>query len=244
MYAADGTDSPPRQNLASRLWGVLASPRTVYRGVADTPRWMGVALTVASITIACHVCLQSTEVGRILRFERSVSRLESAGVRLDEATYERFRGQAMAPSMARTALESAVLIVGAGTGWVVLAGVLFLVFGITTGGQVAFRQVFAVVVTSSVVQAVRALVTTPLNLQMAAEARTDLGVLLPFLDESDFFARTCGGLDLFTVWWLLNLAVGVSVLYHKKLSLTGPVLLGAYFVLVLASAASRFARSG
>ena len=244
MYAANGMDAPTRQNLARRLWGTLVSPRTVYQEVAAAPRWLGVAAAVVGITIACHVSFQSTEVGRTVRFERTMSRIESAGVHLDDATYERFRRQALTPSMARTALESAVLFVGAGAGWIVLGGVLFLVFSLATAGQVAFRQVFAVVVTSSVVQALRGLVTTPWNYQMSAEVRTDLGVLLPFLDESSFLARTWAGLDLFTVWWLLNLAVGISVLYRKKVTLTGPLLLGGYLVIALATAAWQLARSG
>jgi len=55
--------------------------------------------------------------------------------------------------------------------------------------------------------------------------------------------RLLGMVDLFQIWWLVTLSIGLGVLYKRK---TGPIatsLLGIYFVIVLAIAAVRSALS-
>ena len=44
---------------------------------------------------------------------------------------------------------------------------------------------------------------------------TNLAVFLPFLDESSFLARLLGSIDLFFIWWMLSLAIGLGVLYRS-----------------------------
>jgi hypothetical protein len=49
---------------------------------------------------------------------------------------------------------------------------------------------------------------------------TTLGAFVSFLDENSFAARFLGSIDIFYVWWLFVLAVGLGVLYKRK---TGPI---------------------
>ncbi len=73
---------------------------------------------------------------------------------------------------------------------------------------------------------------------------TNLGVFLPFLDETTFPARLLGAIDLFLIWWLVNLAIGLGVLYKRR---TGPIATGflsVYLVIALIIAAIRTAVAG
>ena len=73
---------------------------------------------------------------------------------------------------------------------------------------------------------------------------TNLGVFAPFLDESSFAARLLSAIDLFIVWWIISLAIGLGVLYRKR---TGPVaatLLVIYVAIGIVIAAVKTAMSG
>jgi hypothetical protein len=89
------------------------------------------------------------------------------------------------------------------------------------GGDATFKQVFAVVCHSGVVLAALSVFTTPLAyVRESLSSATNLGVFLPFLDESSFLARMLGSIDLIFIWWMLSLAIGLGVLYRKR---TGPI---------------------
>ena len=45
---------------------------------------------------------------------------------------------------------------------------------------------------------------------------TNLAVFLPMLDESSFLAKLLGTIDLFLVWWVVVLAIGLGVLYQAQ----------------------------
>ena len=56
---------------------------------------------------------------------------------------------------------------------------------------------------------------------------------MPFLDESNILSRFLGTIDLFIVWWLIVLAIGLGVLYRRK---TAPIFwsfMGVYVVIAL-----------
>jgi hypothetical protein len=128
--------------------------------------------------------------------------------------------------------------------WAVMAGVLFLIFGVFTGGNATFKQVFAVVVHSAVIGAVSTVFVTPLNyFRQTLSSATNLGVFLPFLPEGSFFARLAGMVDLFLIWWVAVLSIGVAVTYKKKTGSVAMVLFGIYAVIALGIAAVMAARS-
>ena len=44
----------------------------------------------------------------------------------------------------------------------------------------------------------------------------NLGALLPMLDETSFLAKFLGMVDLFTIWWVVVLSIGLAALYKKQ----------------------------
>ena len=66
--------------------------------------------------------------------------------------------------------------------------------------------------------ALQQLFMMPLNYVREHRCRvaTSLAVFLPLLDETSFLARFLGSIDLFRIWWLVNLAIGLGVLYKRS----------------------------
>jgi hypothetical protein len=98
---------------------------------------------------------------------------------------------------------------------------------------------------SGVVTALQQMFVLPLDYaRQSLSSPTSLAVFAPFLDDTTFIARVLGGVDLFLLWWILNLAIGLAVLYKRR---TGPVATGmvvTYLAIVLIVAGVRTALSG
>src|SRR4029453_141488 len=106
------------------------------------------------------------------------------------------------------------------------------------GGEASFKQLFSVVVHAGAVSTLSAVFTGPLHyFRGAVGSATNLGVLLPMIDEKSFVGRLLGMTDLFIIWWLIVLAIGLAVLYRRRTQPIAISLLAIYAVIALAFAA-------
>lgn len=230
-------------SLGARFVGVLTSPRQTMAAVVAHPRWLLMALIVVVLTGGAQLWFQSTEVGKQVTLDASIRQIESLGITVSDQMYEQTREGIMNPSPARLAISAGAMLVFPPIIWAILAGVAYLVFGVFTGGMATFKQVYAVVVHSTVVGAVGALFTTPLNYVRQASSATNLAVFLPFLTEGSFLARLAGMVDLFIVWSLTVLSIGIAVAYRKKTGGVALIVFGIYALIAVAIAAFQAAGS-
>ncbi len=96
-------------------------------------------------------------------------------------------------------------------------------------GEASYRQVLAIVAHAGVILGLRQLVATPLSYSRETLASpTTLGLFFPMLDEASPPARFLGAVDLFVVWWVIVLAVGVALLYRRSAGSTALAFVGVY----------------
>jgi hypothetical protein len=120
----------------------------------------------------------------------------------------------------------------------VIAGILFAIFNAAMGGNATFKQVYAVVVHAGVIQALAQLFTGPLNyFRQSMTSATSLSVLLPMLPDGSFAARLAGMIDLFLIWWVVALAIGLAVLFRRRTQPIAISLFAVYAVIALGAAA-------
>jgi Yip1 domain len=228
--------------LLSRFIGVITSPKSTFQAVAAHPRWFGM-LALVTLVVAIFVSLPlTTEAGRQAALDSNVRQMENFGVQVNDQMYAN-----MAKSMRFAVYQTffSILCVGPIIS-VIVAGILYGVFAVLMGGQATFKQLFAVYVHSTVISAAGQLFTGPLNyFRGSMTSATNLAVMLPMIDEHSFIGRLLGMIDLFLVWWLVLLAIGLGVLYRRR---TQPIAIGlfaVYVVIILAAAAvmSAFGRT-
>jgi hypothetical protein len=241
--AAPAVTAPAHKSLMSRVIGVLLAPRGTYADVAARPRALG-ALVVVVLLMACaSVVFFSTEVGKQALIDQQIRTMESFGIKIPEAAYGQLEERMARPSTPY--ITAATQVVSIPLVMLVTAGIALAIFTAALGGDGTFKQVFAVVVHSGVIIAVQQLFVLPLDYaRESLSSPTNLAVFLPFLDEATFPARLLGSIDLFLIWWLVNLSIGLAVLYKRR---TGPVavgLLGVYLAIALIIAAAKTALSG
>jgi hypothetical protein len=72
----------------------------------------------------------------------------------------------------------------------------------------------------------------------------NLGALVPFMEESSAVARFLGTIDIFMVWYVLVLAIGLAVLYRRRTQPIAVTLFGIYGVIALGYALFPMLRGG
>jgi hypothetical protein len=232
--------APPRR-LARRLVGVVTSPRATYADVAARPQWLGALIVVVAICASSTMWLLSTEVGQQAALDQQLQTLEAFGQTLSDEQYQRL--QQTAPLFRYAAAGGQ--LVGLPLSALVVAGIAFAVFNGILGHETTFRQVFAVVVFSSALTALRALFSTPLTYaRESLSSPTNLSAVVPFFEDNTFGGRLLGSIDLFFVWWAVNLAIGLGVLYKRRTAPIATAMLVVYGAIAVTLAVVRSVFAG
>jgi Yip1 domain len=232
------TSQTPPMSLVPRLVRVVVSPRAAYAAVAARPNWLGALATIIAVTASANFVFLSTTVGQNALLDRQLGVMQSFGQQVPDQAYQRM--VSMLPRLRY--FTAAGQVVSFPIAIAIVAGLLFSLFVAILGADGTFKQAYAVVVHSSAIIVLQQLFVLPLDYaRQSMSSPTTLAVFLPMLDDTSFPARLLGSIDLFVIWWMVSLAIGLGVLYKRR---TGPIafgLLAVYAGIALIVAAIRSA---
>jgi hypothetical protein len=215
--APEGSGS---KSLPSRMIGVLISPGETFRGIVARPRWMDVMAVVTLVIAGLQFWLLSTDVGQQALLDQQVRQLESFGMTVTDQQYDGMQKGIASGGY----LAAGMTLVFGPLMTLIISGILYAVFNAALGGDARFKQVLSVVTHAGVVPLLSALFATPLNyVRESMTSPTTLAVFLPMLEEGSFAGRLLGLVDLFLIWWVVVLSIGLAVLYRRR---TGPIVVG------------------
>jgi len=228
--------NPAPKSLPARFIGIITSPRETFESIVAHPKWLGMlALAALSMGLLFGGFLL-TKVGQDAWLDAAVNSSFSRNV-----TDQQIQGmQRIAPFVGYFAVVQFLILLPIIAA--VLSGILYAVFNAIMGGTATFKQVFAVVVHAGPIAVLSGLFTVPLNYWRGTmSSATNLGVFLPMLPEQSFAAHFLGVIDLFLIWQLLVLSIGLAVLYRRRTQPIATALLAIYGVIALVIA---FVRGG
>lgn len=225
--------SPAPKSLVARFIGIITAPRATYESVAAHPKWFGMLVLTTLLTTVCMTLPMTTDAGREALLEQQVRQMESFGMQVNDEMYAQMRGRiGIAPYTTAAGVLIVSPIIAAA-----LAGILFAIFNAAMGGNATYKQVYAVVVHAGAIQTLGQLFTGPLNYFRGSMASaTNLGVLLPILPDGSFAAKLAGMIDLFLIWWVFVLAIGLAVLYRRRTQPIAMSLFAVYAAIALIAA--------
>jgi hypothetical protein len=212
---------------------MVRSPRATLTDALRHSRSLDLAVLIIVISAVCSSGFLMTRVGQLAALDQQVRQLESLGAVVTDDTYDTLR--AMVPY--RPIISAAVIVVGWPILWAgaarLLVAVCDRVFGRPRGPDenTARRraQALTIIVHASAIFALRAMIAAPINyLRESLGGATSLSVVMPAFGESTFPARLFGALDVFVVWWVALVALGVSILYQTRTLPIAKWLFGAY----------------
>ncbi len=219
---------------------MVRSPRAMLTSVIARPRSLDMAIVIVIISAVCSAGFLLTEVGQLAALDQQVRQLESFGADVTDETYAQLRGW----TPYRPAMSAAIIVIGWPVLWITVAAILKAA-GDRAGGAATFAQVFAVVVHASAVFALRSVIAAPLNYaRESIGGATSLSMVMPTFGESTFPSRLLGAVDLFVLWWVALVAMGLGILYGTRTLPIARWLLGAYAAGAVVLALTQALRGG
>jgi Yip1-like protein len=235
-------------SLAVRMYDVIRRPRATFAAIVQAPSWVAVLIVTTTTTLLCTLGFVSTDVGRQALVDQWERTATAFGQTVDDVSYTRMEERAANGGVgllyaAGTALAYGPLLVFA------VSGVLFAVLRGRSGADLLrgrsgadpvgprYIQLLAVVAYAGVILALRQVVAAPINyVRESISSPTTLVQFFGMVDEASPIARFLGVIDLFVVWWIVVLAMGVSILYRRPTRNLALAFAGAYVVLALLTA--------
>jgi hypothetical protein len=178
----------------------------VVRHPAFITTWAVVLLVVA----VCAGLLLSTPIGQQALVDERVRLTEAVGGRVDDATYARLQ---IDPPVSIYLTSGGRLLLTPPVTLAVALGVMALARRDRSRGDAPLTIVtaLAIAVNATVVLALQQVVATPLHYAYESLTNpTNLAALLRMFDEGSWAARLFGAIDLFGLWWIWLLAVGIA----------------------------------
>lgn len=226
---APAVAEPKPMGLFARVGGIIVAPRATFEEVARRPRTLGVLTVVLAVLILSQGILLSTQVGQDMAIDQQIRSMEAFGVQVTDEQIQQMESRvALFPVFGAVNQLVFIPLVAA-----IIAGLLHVVLGLLGGAGSTFKHVYAIVAHSGVIIASSSLFTMPLSYAAEEFAGANLGVFFPMLEEGAFLTLLLDSIDLFMIWWVVTLSIGVAVYYKRR---TGPIataLLGIYVAIVL-----------
>lgn len=218
--------------LVARMYGVIRRPRATFVSVLQTPSCAAVLIVTTAITFVCSFGFLSTGIGRQALVDQWERTAAAFGQTVNDAAYAQMEDRAEHGGIevvyaAGTAIGYGPLLA------FVVAGLLF----VALRPRRPFVELLTIAAYSGVILTLRQVVSTPLYyIQESIASPTTLVRVFGGLDEASSAARFLGVIDLFVVWYIVVLAIGVSVASKRPTRRLALAFTGAYVVLALLTA--------
>lgn len=189
-----------------RVTGVVVRPRSTMAEVVRHPAFISTWVVALLAVVVCGGLLLSTPVGQQALVDERVRVTEALGMRVDDASYARL--QANPPLSAYLTSGGRLLLTPPVT---ILVAAGLLVLARLDGAVLSFATVLAIAVHATVVLALQQIVTTPLHYAYESlTSPTNVASILRVFDEGTWPARLFGTIDVFGLWWMWLLSVGLA----------------------------------
>jgi hypothetical protein len=216
--------------LFARFIGIITAPKSTFQSLVAAPAVLGMLLLVAVLTGIFTALPMTTDAGKQAALEQQVQQMQSFGFQVNDQMYDQL--QKSTGRMPYTTGITVVVVFPIMSA--IFAGILFAIFNAGLGGEASYKQVYSVYIHSGVIGALSAILSGVVNFFSGRVGSvTNLGALLPMLPEKSFGAHLLGTIDIFIIWSVVTLAIGLGVLYKRRTQPIAISLLSVYAVIAI-----------
>ncbi|BCS34571.1 hypothetical protein TBR22_A37990 [Luteitalea sp. TBR-22] len=240
MSTETSSAAAPPLPFVQRVIGVVVSPGDTMARIAAAPRWVDVLVFTTVLVAAGFAVFLSSDVGKAAYVDQAVASIESFGRTVTPEMYAAIQKQASIAA----ALQGGTILFFSPLMAAAIAGILYGVFAVL-GGEATYKQVLAVVAHAGVISLLQQVFSLPMNyMRQTMSSATNLAVFFPDLAEGSFLASVLGFIDLFWIWYLVVLAIGLAAVYRRRWTSVAGGLFVVYVVMGLAIAAIKAVLGG
>jgi len=231
---------PSGMSEFSRIVGVFFEPSKTFRDIAQRPSWIVpmILIIVANIGFA-------TTLAQRVGWDRIIQQQNQASSRLQQAPPEqREQGLALQRKILPISFYGGAIL-GAPIFNVIIAAVLLGMTALMAAG-LRFKQVFAAAIWAGLPRVLSATLTivvvflkNPDEFNLRNPLAFNAGAFMDPNSGSKFIYSVATSLDLFTIWSMLLMAIGLKAAAGKRLTFTGAlVAVGVPWAIVVLCAAA------
>ena len=191
--------------------GVLRHPRSTMAALVAAPAFLSTWALLLILWLVPAAWLLSTDVGRQALVDERVRVVEAFGGTVDDGAYAALQ---QSPPWFTYFTSGGRFLMAPPLTLLVAFGLVGLARA--DGAGMSLPAALAVTVHATTVLVLGELVATPLHyLRESITSPTNLAVVLPGFGDGTLPARMFGSIELFGLWWLWLLALGVATATGK-----------------------------
>jgi len=211
---------------ASKVFNIFFEPRKVFESLRIKPTWLVPYIIVALLAIGSFYFTYPFSMNQQVERIRENDKISEEQKQI---FIEKMTEQNHPPLWQIPFAPVGTLIVFA-----IVAGVLFFVFNVLLGGDSTFRRVFSVYCYSSLIAIPAMIVKFPLiMMKKDIGVQTSLALLLSADSKNTFLYRTLSGFDIFNLWQVILVSIGMGVLYSYTTKKAFTVVFVLWILLIL-----------
>ncbi len=235
---------PSGMSEAARLTGVFFEPKKAFEDIARRPNFW-VPLTLLTLVSVVFTYLLSTHIGWDTVIRQQTAQNARAQQRMEQLSPEqREQAEAMQRKIAPI-FGYGLSIVGRPIGFLIAAAILLGIVRGMMSATVTFKQVFAILwyaalpgLLQTILSCVVMFLKRPEDFNIQNPLAFNPAAFMDPMTSSKFAYALARSLDVFSIWTLLLVAVGLKAAGGKKLSFGGALaaVLIPWAILVLGGA--------
>jgi hypothetical protein len=218
-------EEPQPQGLGegSRLTGVFFEPAKTFADVAERPGFWAPLILVIVVSLV-YMALYGQHVG----WERMARQQVAASSRAAQMTPEQREMQIQMTTKFGSVFAYAGVLLGIPLVWLIWAAILLGIVKGMMAAQVRLKQIFAIIAYSSVPGVIMALLAIavmfmkpPDDFNLQNPLVFNPGAFMDPTTSSKFLYSLATSLDLFRLWTLVLIGIGLKAAGGKQLSMGG-----------------------
>jgi hypothetical protein len=214
----------------SRIINTYFDPRKVFESLKIKPSWLIPFIIVAVLGMASFWFTYPLIMKEVIT---NIQENEQFTEEQKEMIIERI-GEAEHPPIYQMAFAPVGVIIY----FLIISAVLFFVFNVLLGGSSSFSRVLSVFSYSSLIAIPKAIVHLPLAFaKQTADVQTSLAIFLSPEAKGTFLHSVLKGFDIFTLWQVILISLGLAVMYNFTTKKSFTVLLILWILLIVVGSA-------
>lgn len=213
----------------SKVINTYFEPRKVFESLRIKPTWLIPFIIVAVLGMASFWFTYPLIMKDVIT---NIQENEQMSEQQKEMIIERIGGAEHPPIYQMAFAPAGVIIY-----LLLISAILFFVFNVLLGGDSSFKRVLSVFSYSSLIAIPQAIVKLPLTfVKQTANVQTSLAIFLSPDAKETFLYRVLSGFDIFTLWQVILVALGLAVMYNYTMKKTFNVVLILWILLIVVGA--------
>jgi hypothetical protein len=196
-------------NVVQRIMGVFFSPKKVFEYLREKPSWLVPFMLICVIAVISNILVRDFAIQE--QIERVQMSQQLTDEQKDQIVENMQKSATGGRAMVGTILTPVFILI-----MLIVVSALFLFSGNTIfGGQACFGQVLGMYAHAGLIAIPAAIVKIPIMLiKQSTKVQTSLAAVMPSGTEQSLLYRLLAKVDIFTIWELILVIIGISVIYR------------------------------